>query len=81
MKIEKSLFTTQWMPIKEQFKCANDKALKIINELDTKSGIGLIEKKRQGLGKPNRIYVKDFMSVFSDLNNRNPDFRKAEGKL
>ena len=50
--------------IKEQFNCANDKALKIINELDIKSGIGLIEKKRQGLGKPNRIYVKDFM-VFS----------------
>ena len=46
--------------IKEQFNCANDKALKIINELDTKSGIGLIEKKRQGLGKPNRIYVKDY---------------------
>ena len=64
--------------IKEQFNCANDKALKIINELDIKSGIGLIEKKRQGLGKPNRIYVKDFMSVFSDSNNRNPDFRKAE---
>lgn len=64
--------------IKEQFNCANDKALKIINELDTKSGIGLIEKKRQGLGKPNRIYVKDFMSVFSDSNNRNPVFRKAE---
>lgn len=64
--------------IKEQFNCANDKALKIINELDIKSGIGLIEKKRQGLGKPNRIYVKDFMSVFSDSNNRNPDFRKSE---
>lgn len=31
-------------PIKEQFNCANDKALKIMNELDTKSGIGLIEK-------------------------------------
>ena len=25
-------------------------------------GIGLIEKKRQGLGKPNRIYVKNFIS-------------------
>lgn len=64
--------------IKEQFNCANDKALKIINELDIKSGIGLIEKKRQGLGKPNRIYVKDFMSVFTNPNNRKADFRKAE---
>lgn len=67
--------------IKEQFNCANDKALKIINELDIKSGIGLIEKKRQGLGKPNRIYVKDFMSVFSDSNNRNPDFEKQKSRL
>ena len=61
--------------IKEQFNCADDKALKIMNELDTKSGIGLIEKKRQRLGKPNRIYVKDFMSVFSSPNSRSPDFR------
>ena len=64
--------------IKDQFNCASEKANKLIAELDIKSGIGLIEKKRQGLGKPNRIYVKDFMSVFSDSNNRNPDFRKAE---
>ena len=49
-----------------------------MNELDTKSGIGLIEKKRQRLRKPNRIYVKDFMSVFSSPNSRNADFRKVE---
>ena len=41
--------------IKEQFNCANDKALKIINELDTKSGIGLIEKKRQDKDLENQI--------------------------
>ena len=32
-----------------------------IAELDTEKGIGLIEKKRLGLGKPNVIYVKNFM--------------------
>lgn len=44
---------------------SNKTAVKILNELDsTSGGIGLIERKKQGLGKPNIIYVKDFMSVF-----------------
>lgn len=43
----------------------NQTAVKILNDLDSSSGgIGLIERKKQGLGKPNIIYVKDFMSVF-----------------
>ena len=41
--------------------CARQKAIKNIAELDTEKGIGLIEKKRLGLGKPNVIYVKNFM--------------------
>ena len=32
-----------------------------MKELDSNQGIGLIEKKRLGLGKPNVIYVKNFM--------------------
>lgn len=32
-----------------------------MDELDSKKGIGLIEKKRQGQGKPNMIYVKSFV--------------------
>ena len=44
---------------------SNKTAVKILNELDSSSGgIGLIERKKRGLGKPNIIYVKDFMSVF-----------------
>ncbi|QRG86449.1 replication initiator protein A [Bulleidia sp. zg-1006] len=44
---------------------SNKTAVKILNELDsTSGGIGLIERKKRGLGKPNIIYVKDFMSVF-----------------
>ena len=38
-------------------------AIKILDELDVKKGIGLIERIRLGLGKPNIIYVKDFMSI------------------
>lgn len=40
--------------------CAEQKANKLLNELDSAKGVGLIERKRQGLGKPNVIYVKNF---------------------
>lgn len=32
-----------------------------MKELDGEAGIGLIEKKRQGQGKPTVIYVKQFV--------------------
>jgi len=47
--------------VMECFHCAREKANKLIAELDAR-GIGLIETKRQGLGKANIIYVKDFSS-------------------
>lgn len=40
--------------------CANKKAGALLAELEKKAG--LIERKRQGLGKPNLIYVKNFAS-------------------
>ena len=39
--------------------CQNQKANKLMYELEKKCG--LIERKRQGLGKPNLIYVKNFI--------------------
>ena len=47
--------------IAELMNCGTQKAVTLIKELDTSNGIGLIEKKRLGLGKPNVIYVKNFM--------------------
>ncbi len=47
--------------IMEDLGCAREKCAKVIAELDSKKGIGLIEKKRQGLGKPDIIYVKNFV--------------------
>lgn len=41
--------------------CADQKATKLLNELESKCG--LIERKRQGLGKPNLIYVKNFIEL------------------
>jgi TrpR-related protein YerC/YecD len=47
---------------------AEQKAIKLLSELEEKAG--LIERKRQGLGKPNLIYVKNFISaVDSQLLN------------
>ena len=45
----------------ELLNCGTQKVVRLLKELDVKSGIGLIEKKRLGLGKPNVIYVKNFM--------------------
>lgn len=45
--------------VMEAFGCADQKATKLLNELDSKAG--LIERKRQGLGKPNLIFVKNFV--------------------
>ena len=47
--------------IMEALGCSNKKAITIMKELDSDAGIGLIEKKRQGQGKPTMIYVKQFM--------------------
>lgn len=53
------IFTVE--EIAELMNCGTQKAVKLLKELDTDKGIGLIEKKRLGLGKPNVIYVKNFM--------------------
>lgn len=45
--------------INKNFDCARQKTAKLLDELE--NGIGLIERKRQGLGKPNIIYVKNFI--------------------
>lgn len=45
--------------IQEDLSCGHVKAGKLLAELDSK-GIGLIERVRQGQGKPARIYVKQF---------------------
>ena len=46
--------------IRSDMGCGNDKALKLLAELDTKKGVGLIERIKQGQGKPTKIYVKRF---------------------
>lgn len=46
--------------IREDLSCGHEKAVKLLSELDTGKGFGLIERVKQGQGKPARIYVKRF---------------------
>lgn len=48
--------------IQEYMGCSKNKAVAILKELDSDGGIGLVEKKRMGQGKPTIIYVKNFAS-------------------
>ena len=54
--------------IMEKMNCADNKATKLMNELEDRCG--LIERKRQGLGKPNLIYVKNFLPVDNPVESR-----------
>lgn len=60
----------------ELLNCKTDKAVKLLAELDTNKGIGLIERVKQGQGKPTKIYVKKFVS--NDNYGKNQDFGFSE---
>ena len=49
--------------IREDLGCSKEKAVKVLAELSSNKGIGLVEKKHRGLGKPDIIYVKNFASL------------------
>ena len=46
--------------IMADMNCGKDKGVKLLSELDANRGIGLIERVKQGQGRPTRIYVKRF---------------------
>jgi len=54
--------------ITEDLNCGRDKAMKVLGELDSNKGIGLIERVRRGLGKPDIIYVKNFIGAVEKEN-------------
>jgi hypothetical protein len=76
------IYTTR--EVMQEFNCSERKAISLMGELDTNKGIGLIEKKRQGLGRPNIIYVKNFNSVAQSdgehVEEENPKFGHVERK-
>ncbi len=75
--------------IQEDVNCGHDKALKLLAELDTAKGVGLIERVKQGQGKPTIIYVKQFTTPEvpapapdedDDAEGRGADMGKAHVK-
>ena len=46
--------------IQEDLSCGHEKAVKLLPELDADKGCGLIERVKQGQGRPAKIYVKRF---------------------
>ena len=57
--------------VMELLNCKKNKAVKTIQELDGENGMGLIEKKRQGQGKPTMFYVKNFIINDSEVEKTN----------
>lgn len=49
--------------VQEYMNCQRDKGMKLLAELDTVKGVGLIERVKQGLGKPAIIYVRKFFNA------------------
>ena len=72
--------------VMEYMNCGKDKGVKILAELDTDKGIGLIERVKRGLAKPTIIYVKSFVyrkeKVLdsAENDNRSQEVGKAEVK-
>ena len=70
--------------IAEDMCCGHTKACRLLAELDEGKGIGLIERKKQGQGKPAKIYVKQFVEAPKETTpprppkSRNQDFPKTE---
>lgn len=55
------IFTVE--EIMDALNCANQKATRLMVELEKQAGV--IERKRQGLGRPNLIYVKNFAATIN----------------
>ena len=78
--------------IMEDLGCGKEKAVKVLAELDNTKGIGLVEKVRRGLGRPDIIYVKNFASSEGNVDKKETvntdkiaevgksDFRKSENQ-
>ena len=62
--------------IMELLNCGRNKAIKSMRELDDETGIGLIDKRRQGFGKVNVIYVKTFMPEKTDEKKFEEELKK-----
>jgi hypothetical protein len=68
--------------VQEYMNCKHDKGVKMLAELDTEKGVGLIERVRRGQGKPAIIYVRKFtdtseVQTAEKPNSGQPDYQKC----
>lgn len=64
--------------IEEALGCAHQKACGLLAELEE---FGLIERVKQGLGKPDRIYVKNFIQVWNSYSQRYENHTSGDMKI
>ena len=67
--------------IEESLDVGHEKALNLLKELDDQSGIGLVKKKRRGLGLPSILYVKNFIVKGEQNTDRVPTSRSTENEF
>lgn len=67
--------------IEESLDVGHEKALNLLKELDDQSGIGLVKKKRRGLGLPSILYVKNFIVKGEQKSDRVPTSRSTENEF
>lgn len=58
--------------VQEYMNCQRDKGMKLLAELDSVKGVGLIERVKQGLGKPAITYVKKFIETTNLQKSEKP---------
>ena len=67
--------------IEEILDVGHEKALNLLKELDDQSGIGLVKKKRRGLGLPSILYVKNFIIHCQQSSDSTPTSRSTENEF
>ena len=65
--------------IQDCLQCGHNKAVRLLKELD--QGLGLIRRKRQGLGRPDRIYVMNFVSGQTSQNGSSASLKTPETEI
>ena len=62
--------------VQEVFGCGHDKALKLLAELDTEKGVGLIERIKRSYGRASIIYVRYFPEMLLSQESVGQDLKK-----
>ena len=60
--------------VMNQLGCGAQKATRLMEELDDRRGVGLITRVRQGLGKPDRIYVRKCILPEMELRDHSSEY-------